>query len=300
MPRDWTGGGSLPTDWVHAVYNGLLAALWFSLLSRADLAAPLCLVHLGATTLPWLLRRAPARLAPPVAVLREYYPLLWLASYWFELGALIPLLQRGSHDAWLIHMEFALFGLPWHTTGAVLGHGAVNQLMYWLYAAYLPLLVLTPIAVGIMGRIEIVRELAFRLSLVAILCFVTYLLWPVAGPSHYPVELPAPPASGVGYHGMLALRSFGDAIGSAFPSSHVALSASIAIVGWRWLPRWPAVALITLVIGIAVACVYTGNHYVVDVVAGGALALAAQRQPMTSPQVAAGALHRARVPERLE
>jgi membrane-associated phospholipid phosphatase len=271
----WSGATLLPADRVHAAYNLLLAALWAACATRSSVAIPLGVVHLLAASLPVLLRRAPPQLTPGVAVLREYYPLLWLESYWIELDPLIRLLHDRSHDAAILRLETALTGRLWNPE-LIVGtpSSLLNETMYFLYASYLPLLILPPIVLGMVGRTDIVRDLAFRVSVVAVICFTIYLAWPVAGPAFGPGGLS--PVTGAFSHGMRLIRSVGDSEGTAFPSSHVAISVTIALVGWRWLPRRIALALTAWVGAIAVTCVFTGNHYVVDVVAGALLAVMLQ------------------------
>jgi len=287
--QSWGAAQVLPGDRLHSAYNVLVAVLWATCIARSKVAMPLTILHLIAASLPELIRRAPERLSPGVAVLREYYPLLWLECYWIELDSLIRLLHGGTHDAAILRLEAALMGALWNVDAVARAPGwFMNETMYFFYASYLPLLVLPPILLGVVGRTEILRDLAFRVSLVAVVCFSIYLAWPVAGPAFGPGGLS--PATGAFSHGMRLIRSVGDSEGSAFPSSHVAISVTIALVGWRWLPRRLALALAALVTIIAIACVYTGNHYVVDVLAGATLALmlqpvAARVQHRTDPGV---------------
>jgi len=293
MAREpWTGAQVLPADRIHSAYNLLLAALWATCLTRSTIAMPLGMLHLVAAGLPALIRRAPKQLSWPVAVLREYYPLLWIESYWVELGTLIPLLHSGTHDAMILRLQAALSGGAWNPEAVTRApNWIMNETMYFFYASYLPLLIISPIVLGVAGRTDIVRDFALRVSLVAVVCFSMYLAWPVAGPGYAPGGLP--PATGAFSHGMQLIRSLGDVQGSAFPSSHVAISVTIALVGWRWLPRFIALALAALAIGIAVGCVYTRNHYVADVVAAVTLAVMLQLLVVHSQRpTSAGALPR--------
>jgi len=61
---------------------------------------------------------------------------------------------------------------------------------------------------------------------------------------------------------------FGDSMGTAFPSSHVAGSLTAAWAGWRWFSRPTAMLLALEAAGVVVATVYTQNHYAIDVLAG--------------------------------
>jgi len=57
----------------------------------------------------------------------------------------------------------------------------------------------------------------------------------------------------------------------AFPSGHTTVSLVYLACGWRLFPRWRG-ALVVVVAGIVFSTVYLSLHYVIDVVAGVALA----------------------------
>lgn len=261
-----------PVDFIHSVYNLVLAVLWGSCLGRSPLAPCLAGVHLAAAGLPILLRHAPERMPRPLTALREYYPLLFVIGYWFELPPLIPLLHSSTHDAAIFRLESSFNAAMWSARSPVQSaHPLLNEVMYFFYSSYLPLLLLTPAILGVVRRKDILRDFAFRFSLVATVCFTIYLAWPVAGPTFVAGDLA--PVTGAFSGGMKVMESFGDVRGSSFPSSHVAFSVTIAFIGWRWLPQILGLLLWALIATIAFACVYTRNHYVVDVVAGVALAV---------------------------
>ena len=70
----------------------------------------------------------------------------------------------------------------------------------------------------------------------------------------------------------LVTRLFDDNPVAAIPSLHGAWSTLAALIIWRWRPRlWPIGAAYALVQQFAV--VYLGEHYVVDLIVGDALAL---------------------------
>ena len=75
------------------------------------------------------------------------------------------------------------------------------------------------------------------------------------------------------------------AINNNFPSLHVALSCGIATALWLARERWLAVPSTAVATGVAIATMYLGIHWAVDVVAGLALAggaawLAHRRVPL--------------------
>src|SRR2546426_9210878 len=61
--------------------------------------------------LPALLRRAPDELSPPVRLLRELYPLIWLGAFWPELDLLHQLHIPPTFDHQIAALDLALFGV---------------------------------------------------------------------------------------------------------------------------------------------------------------------------------------------
>ena len=96
-------------------------------------------------------------------------------------------------------------------------------------------------------------------------CFVVYALFPVDGP-RYLVGAAAAPDGPVRSF-VLHLLAAGSSRGTAFPSSHVAASLVASLCALRFQrPVGLVVAVLTM--GLALATVYGGFHYLVDVLAG--------------------------------
>jgi membrane-associated phospholipid phosphatase len=270
----------LPVDRLLAIYNALLAALWAVYVGRAPYAEWLALAHLVALTLPTLLRRAPARLSPPVRTLRELYPLLWLAGFWTELGLLQELRMPATFDHQIAALDLALFGLDGTHINLVwmwrMPYVWLSEPMHFAYWAYYLLIGLPPLALVLLGRTAALRDLVFRLMLTYLTCYAIYLLYPVHGPGLTLPRYSGPLSDGLFYQLVRATLAAGDSPGSAFPSSHVAGAMTVAYAGARWFPRWVAALVWTQAIGVLVATVYTQNHFPIDALAGLAWALLLQ------------------------
>jgi membrane-associated phospholipid phosphatase len=59
----------------------------------------------------------------------------------------------------------------------------------------------------------------------------------------------------------------------AFPSGHVYITTLLALFFSRWYPRWKPLWIVTIVI-VAFSTLFTGQHYVLDVIGGYLAALA--------------------------
>ena len=62
---------------------------------------------------------------------------------------------------------------------------------------------------------------------------------------------------------------------AAVPSLHAAYALLIAITLWRYVPRWVRPLLAVYPVAMGLTLVYTGEHYVVDVLIGWAYVLLA-------------------------
>ncbi len=270
-----------PADWLIAGYNAILALLWGGLWGQVWYAPWICAAHWSAAVLPALLVLAPAagnglrgRL---MGALREAYSLMWLLSFWTELGLLHPLRSIAAHDGLIAGLDLALFGghpnLVWMPAMPQLWF---SELMHLIYFAYYPLIFLPPLLMGITGRSEALRDITLRLMVTYLGCYLLYLAFPVVGPAALMPHYDGPLTHGFFFQLTHHAREAGDSLGTAFPSSHVAGSVTIAIVARAWLsPRWSG--LITLeAVGVVFATVYTQNHYAIDALAGIVWAVALQ------------------------
>jgi membrane-associated phospholipid phosphatase len=136
-----------------------------------------------------------------------------------------------------------------------------------------------PVAVAVPVYRRCRREVfdEFVLSVVGCfyLCYAGYLLFPAVGP-----RMPAPVEDVVIGGGAFsrAVRAFIRAAEytrtDAFPSGHTAVALVCCAQAWRWLGR-SRFAVAVVAAGIVAATVYLHYHYLVDVLAGVAVAAAA-------------------------
>ena len=266
----------LPVDSLVAAYNLLLAVVWASLTTRVSYAPWLCAVHLVAASLPIALRQCPRPRWRVTACLREYYPLLWLVGFWTELGYLLPLLHPRFFDAAVERLDVTLFGASWSTKWMERAPSLwVSEPMHLLYMLFFPVVAVPPLAFGLTGRRDALRDVTFRLALAYLGCCLVYLLVPVAGPVR---DAPAGAAltRGICYRLIGLYWRIGNSLGTAFPSFHVAAAVTVVFVAWRWMGRALAWAMTALAVGLALSTVYTRHHYTIDAAAGALLAVVLQ------------------------
>lgn len=261
--------GRLPVDRLLAAYNAILAVVWLGLLPRASYAAPIFAAHAAAVALPWLLARAPRPRTRSGRTLRDLYPLLWLGAFWTELDFLRELRHATAHDGPIAALDLAIFGTHWHAVWMPrMPQVWLSEVMHFVYYGYYALIVLPPLVVAIAGRTAALRDMTFRLMVTYLGCYLIYITFPVDGPHFLWPQHEGPHTAGLFYQWVRAAQDAGDSTGTAFPSSHVAGAVTIAVLGWRWFSRPVAILLTAEAAGVAVATVYTQNHYAIDSAAG--------------------------------
>jgi membrane-associated phospholipid phosphatase len=292
MSPSWAGAVR-PVEWLLAGYNAITALAWLTALGRTPAAPWIFAAHaLGALMPRWLAAadHAPSRL---LHALREAYPLLLLYPLYAEVGLFHAAWGATGHDATVAAWDRALFAVPWHAAWALAAPGQwMSELMHALYFLYYPLIALPPIAAAVSRRWDAFRDISARMMLTYVTCYAIYFAFPTFGPMHAdPLPRGAAP-QGLFADLVRGAADTGDSPGTAFPSSHVAGAFTAAGLGFRWHPRAVASLQAALAAGVALATVYTRNHYAIDALAGAILGAALHS--LVAPAVFASARTRGR------
>ena len=116
-------------------------------------------------------------------------------------------------------------------------------------------------------------ELLLLLSAVMLGSYLFFILLPVDSP-YYVSQRLGPPLSGHFFFDLVhQVSARGGARGGAFPSAHVSGAVVVNLVAWRHQRRL-AYLLVPITGGVMIATVYGRFHYVLDTLAGAALAIA--------------------------
>jgi len=148
--------------------------------------------------------------------------------------------------------------------------------MFFIYVAYYPAVFLTPVVLFLRHRTRALREVTLGLTVAYLACYVLYTVFPVDGPSHTMARFAGGLTEGFFYRLAHGAVHPVDSLGTAFPSSHVAGAVSMAILSARWLRRPVALLFGLQAVGVALATVYTQNHFAIDALAGACLAVVLQ------------------------
>lgn len=266
-----------PTDRLVAAYVGLVTAVVLIRGAEGPGHRAILVAHGLYGVLLWLFTRPGADGAVGRAI-HAYYPILFLMPFYASIGLLndaVGLDRILPHDAMVQRWEAALFGgqvsYTWiRDAPSVFWSG----LLHFSYFLYYPIVLGGPVLLAWKRGLPATHRVVFATMLAFILCYVTFLLFPVAGPN-YVFPHPTGPVRDVWsarlVYGVLA---GGSSVGAAFPSSHVAAPVAVVLALWR---VWPALARAFTVPTalLTVATVYCQMHYAVDALAGLAVGLAA-------------------------
>ena len=248
-----------------AAYGGFVSVVAITRLDQRGMPWVLA-AHLLLPVVAWLCTRASSDAVG--RTLRAAYPVLLLPALYSSIDVLNGFGAAATFDAPLLRLEQAIFGMQpsrdwWRS--------APNA--FWstlLHAAYFSYYVVVPLPIVVFlatGQREASERYLSAVSATFLVCYVVYVLAPVAGP-YYEFARPTgefvanAPARWV-YAGL----SKGSAFGAAFPSSHVAATVAATLAAWSAAPRLAAVLAVPTAL-LTVGVVYCQMHYVVDSAAG--------------------------------
>lgn len=263
------GPGLRPVEVLSLAYLGTaaLAVLLFGrgLGDRAEHVA----TYLGLMVAVGAMARFGATLPAALAWLRRSFFLLGLGWLYRETAYLNDLFWPQRYfDTTIISIERALFGAdvsqvwsrawPWAWW---------SETVHFAYFAYYFLGVVLFFALARRRRWDLLEQYLTVLALVFLGCQMWFIAFPVAGPyQHWGALEPAAPG-GLFVPLVHRVIASGSSVGTAFPSSHVAVAG--AVLGAAWVSdratKWILVVIVPL---LAAGAVYGGFHYLTDAIAG--------------------------------
>jgi membrane-associated phospholipid phosphatase len=222
------------------------------------------------------------------AILHDVYPLLLLGALYTELGLLTADLGVAGvlrNDRVIQGWDASLFGMQisyeWiRAQPSVFWSGVLHA----AYLAYYPLIYGAPAALVLSGRRNAARNVILATMTAFVACYTVFALFPVAGP-YFAFPHPTGPVRDVWTADIVyALLGAGSAVGTAFPSSHVAATVA-AVTVLRRESTGAFAAMLVPAAMLVVSTVYCQMHYAVDALvglgvgAGAVLVTAPLRQP---------------------
>ncbi len=222
-------------------------------------------------------------LRPPLARALVYRTSMFLpvASSYFILGSLLPLVNPGSLDRELYAVDLTLFGVePSLAFDSVVNPWSTEWFAFFYFAYFFVILVHILTVFVFSRRQRVLGEFATGLILCYCVGHVVYMIVPGFGPfralaSAFSNDL----VGGQWMDMVMTAVTSGGAQKDIFPSLHTAAPTFIALFAHRhrhlipFRATWPVIGFIAL--NIVLATMFLRWHYVIDVVAGLVLAGAA-------------------------
>jgi membrane-associated phospholipid phosphatase len=242
------------------------AAVWWPLLGFWS-------ASLGLTWLGLWLRRRPERLVGARAVVLFAAPVVVLFLVFESLFVLIPAVRSVRYDDVFAGADRAMLGVDatvwmeqWNTPW-------LDELFHVSYFLYFPMPLVALVWLFAKGRRADVERVLFVFLCCYYPSYLIYVAWPAEGPQHWlrdrhTVEL----------QGVLLTQPIRTLVATlepskvdAFPSVHAAILTTTMITAW-WYVRRVFWCFVPLAACIFVSLIYTRHHYVIDVIAGVAIA----------------------------
>lgn len=263
------GRGLRPAEALMAGYLTLSAVLLLVFGRGLAGAWPIVATHAGIVAVLLLAARFGARTGMVIGLIRRFYLIPLAPLLYEEMSVINDVFWRGRlFDGVIVHAERVLFGGDPSQTWAIAWHVApLSELFHAGYLSYYALACLLWVVLAARRQWEEMEAYLTVLVVTFTSCMLWYIAFPVAGPYHHfgPTSAAVP----AGFfaritHGIVAK---GSSIGTAFPSSHVAVSWATALCAIRYAPR-AAWVIAPLALLLALGAVYGGFHYLIDAIAG--------------------------------
>lgn len=204
---------------------------------------------------------------------RDWAPMLLILTGYEWMRAVVDAGFSGDRDAVMAHVDrLMFFGTdPLDLLEARIWK-PLTELLAFVYSFYAVLFPLVLGTVLMTGGPRALRISTFRVGLALLIAYVGYCLVPVKGPLFtrtFSVPLDMYLVGPIKEAMMDATRISYD----CFPSMHTCCTLLLGYSAWTWARRlfWVISPVIVLM---PLACVYLRYHYVIDVLVGGALAVA--------------------------
>lgn len=208
-------------------------------------------------------------------VVHDFAPIVVLPVLFNTLGPVIHCTSPVQWDPVFGQIDALIFGELADRWRDVLGRPAwLTDLTYLAYLSYYVAPVLLGGILYRRGADNGFRTVVFTLALTFYASYVGYFIFPTLGPRVPRSEEAAVIGGGAISHVVrLFLYNAEYTLTDAFPSGHTAIALLCLYFAWQ-VSSAVFVLFVPIVIGIIFSTVYLHYHYVVDVLAGGGLAVA--------------------------
>jgi membrane-associated phospholipid phosphatase len=219
------------------------------------------------------------RTKPQWTFARDVLPFVFAGNVYVNLHDMIAFFGAPDITRFLYQLDVRLFGVEPTVWAQRFDAPILTDFFttcYWLFYILPPLL---GFLLYLRGEWQSFRETLVSIVLCLYVGYIGYVVFPAAPPRYtIPQEFVAP------LHGLLRILDESRAATAAvplttkgaFPSLHCGIMFLATLLAWRHL-RWFFPVLLFFGSGLIVGTVYLRHHWVVDIIAGIAIALVADR-----------------------
>lgn len=268
MPVDCARWTTRVTASYLAITAALVAVFGDTVPGRVWLVA----LHLGIAGSLLRLNRAAATPAI-LRGIRDWHPLILFPLLYKEVELLAAAIGDWRLTAVVPAWEAALFaGQPSLYLSERLAFVPLSEYLHFCYLSYVIVIPSVSAYWYVTGRRAAFGELLRMLSTVLLGSYLFFILLPVDSPYYLTPRL-GPPLSGHVFFDLVhQMSARGGARGGAFPSAHVSGAVVVSLVAWRHQRRL-VYLLVPITVSVMIATLYGRFHYVLDTLAGAALAI---------------------------
>ena len=225
-------------------------------------------LHLAGMALIHFVARTPVPRNPFGAILRLGWPVAITPLFYMELATLNQLLFPGYFDGPVQAWERGLFGAQLSIVSSG-WYDALwfSELLHLGYVSYYLVVPAALLAAWRFGGRDGLESVVFATALAFYLCYLCFAVFPVAGPRYEFARIVGPQTSGSLFGLVHGILEAGSAKGTAFPSSHVAATATAWLAASRF-DRRVFLVLLPLAVLLTLGTVYGRFHYGIDALAG--------------------------------
>ena len=256
------------------ILSALTLALWNRLPDPAGLLTRYAILAAGVVLVALCVPRARTWPAP-VRIIFDFYPAAFIPLLYETLGPLIGAARGGARDDLLIAADRMLFGTDVTVWLQRLATPFWNDFFYLSYTTYYLLALSLGIVLCLRDKTAL-RRYIFTLTFCYLVSYAGYFALPALGQRYaladsHTVSLETTPISQTIAK---TLNELEHTKFDVFPSGHTMIAVAVLQVAFRRARRafWYLLPVASCLI---VSTVYCRYHYVVDVIAGALLAIAA-------------------------
>ncbi|MBN2601148.1 MAG: phosphatase PAP2 family protein [Candidatus Marinimicrobia bacterium] len=258
--------GVFPVDYLVLIFSALAAII--SLIFYNILGQPLLFIFfdIGLFSLLYFLIVYEKRDFNTTGYwLHCWLPIISVAVFYTQATSYDNLIFKETFDPPLLYWDRNLFGNLSQMDSFPGNHLLFDELMHIFYFSYYMILFI-PGMIMLSLRSPKAHELCFSLTLMLVVHFIFFILFPSDGP--------------IANHSMIFKKGFisipmmnfiykigGKQGGGAFPSTHVAVTVLIFLYSYSELKKYRPL-MIFIATGITIATVYCSYHYTIDALAG--------------------------------